>query len=81
MTLWLQWWNIVRLLRPACSRYRTFLWMALSLAGLCVRVDLAGVTSLVRALGLRSFCYDRLLDFFHSSALYAYPVATCRLKL
>lgn len=43
--------------------------MALSLAGLCVRVDLAGVTSLVRALGLRSFCYDRLLDFFHSSAL------------
>ena len=43
--------------------------MALALAGMCVRADLAGVTSLVRALGLQSRCYDRLLDFFHSPAL------------
>ena len=43
--------------------------MALSLAGMCIRVDLAGVTSLVRTLGLQPFCYDRLLDFFHSPAL------------
>jgi hypothetical protein len=28
-----------------------------------------GVTSIVRALGLLPACYDRLLDFFHSSAL------------
>jgi DDE superfamily endonuclease len=39
------------------------------LAGFCVRGDLLGVTSIVRALGLREVCYDRILDFFHSCAL------------
>jgi hypothetical protein len=39
------------------------------LAGFCVRGDLLGVTSIVRALGLREACYDRILDFFHSRAL------------
>jgi hypothetical protein len=34
-----------------------------------VRKDLAGVTSIVRALGLQSMYYDRLLDFFHSNAV------------
>jgi hypothetical protein len=43
--------------------------MGVVLAGLCVREDLWGVTSLVRALGLEAVCYDRLLDFFHSPAL------------
>jgi len=43
--------------------------MALCLAGFAARKDLLGVTSIVRALGLESACYDRLLDFFHSHAL------------
>jgi len=43
--------------------------MGVVLAGFCVREDLWGVTSLVRALGLEALCYDRLLDFFHSPAL------------
>jgi hypothetical protein len=43
--------------------------MGVVLVGLCVREDLWGVTSLVRALGLQALCYDRLLDFFHSPAL------------
>jgi hypothetical protein len=43
--------------------------MAVALAGMTVRADLLGVTSLVRALGLTPACYDRLLDFFHSPAL------------
>ena len=43
--------------------------MMTALAGMTVRTDLLGVTSMVRALGLRSLYYDRLLDFFHSSAL------------
>jgi hypothetical protein len=43
--------------------------MTLVLAGFCVREDLLGVTSIVRALGLEAICYDRLLDFFHSPAL------------
>ena len=67
--LWNHWWNLVCELRPACARTRTFLWMSLCLAGMTVRKDLLGVTSIVRALGLEPACYDRLLDFFHSPAL------------
>ena len=67
--LWNHWWNLVCQLRPACARTRTFLWMSLCLAGITARKDLQGVTSIVRSLGLEPACYDRLLDFFHSSAL------------
>lgn len=69
MTIWLFWWNMVRKFRPAFSRTRTFLWFAVALAGACTRYDLRGVTSIVRILGLRQVCYDRLLDFFHSKAV------------
>ena len=67
--LWNNWWKLVCELRSACARTRTFLWMAVCLAGMTTRKDLMGVTSFVRALGLVPTCYDRLLDFFHSSAL------------
>lgn len=67
--LWRHWWNLTGQLRGACARKRTFLWMVICLAGLTVRTDLAGVTSLVRALGLLPVCYDRILDFLHSQAL------------
>ena len=67
--LWKVWWELVWELRSACARTRTFLWMALCLAGMTVRKDLMGVTSLVRSLGLVPVGYDRLLDFFHSPAL------------
>jgi len=67
--LWSAWWEIVRQLRPAFSRNSTFLWFTVSLAAVCVRPDLRGVTSYVRALGLQQRCYERLLDFFHSSAV------------
>ena len=67
--LWKHWWKLVCELRPACARTRTFLWMAICLAGMTTRKDLMGVTSIVRALGLVPACYDRLLDFFHSPAL------------
>lgn len=69
MQIWLHWWELVRELRPACSRTRSFLWLVISLAGFCIRSDLAGVSSIMRALGLREKCYDRLLDFFHSPAI------------
>src|SRR5260370_9176317 len=69
MMLWNHWWTLVCQLRAACARNRTFLWMALCLAGMTTRKELLGVTSTVRALGLEPACYDRLLDFFHSPAL------------
>jgi len=67
--LWNHWWYLVCDLRSACARTRTFLWMALCLAGFATRKDLLGVTSIVRALGLAPACYDRILDLFHSPAL------------
>jgi|GEM_PF-144580 len=67
--LWLAWLRALQPLRPACSRTTTFLWLVLVLAALCLRPDLAGVTSLVRGLGLSDASYYCLLHFFHSSAL------------
>jgi len=48
---------------------RTFLWLSVCLAGLSIRPDLWGVTSIMRAFGLKDSCYDRILDFFHSPSL------------
>ena len=67
MRLWSVWWSCVEPLRPAFSRGRTFLWFAAAVAAACVRPDLAGVTSFVRALGLRRTCYAGLLAMFHST--------------
>ncbi len=69
MDIWFHWLSIVWQLRAACSRLRTFLWLSVCLAGMCIRPDLFGVTSIVRAFGLKEHCYDRLLDFFHSPSL------------
>jgi hypothetical protein len=69
MKLWIYWWAMVEKLRPACTRTRTFLWLVACLVGMTIRIDLAGVSSIVRALGLQEYCYDRLLDFFHSQGL------------
>jgi hypothetical protein len=67
--LWSAWLRALQPLRPACSRTTTFLWLVLVLAALCLRPDLAGVTSLVRSLGLSDASYYCLLHFFHSPAL------------
>jgi hypothetical protein len=67
--LWLAWLRAVQCLRPACSRSSTFLWMTVVLVALCIRPDLGGVTSLVRAMGLSGTSYYCLLHFFHSDAL------------
>jgi hypothetical protein len=71
MTLWLHWWDAIGLLRPVFSRLRSFLWFATAVAGLTVRTDLLGVSSIVRVLALKPLLYDRLLDHFHSTAVKA----------
>jgi len=67
--LWLAWLRAVQNLRPACARSATFRWMTVVLAALCIRPDLGGVTSRVRAMGLSGAGYHCLLHFFHSDAL------------
>jgi len=69
MALWLHWWDAMLALRPAFSRLRSFLWFATAVAGLTVRTDLLGVTSIVRTLSLKPALYDRLLAHFHSHAV------------
>ena len=69
MTLWIEWFRCVALLRPACSRRATFRWTCVALAGLSIRSELAGVTSFVRALWLKPASYRRLLHLFHTPAL------------
>ena len=70
MKLWIHWCNAIWLLRPACSRLRTFLWFAICVAGLTVRTDLLGVTSIVRALGLHARFYYKLLGHFHTPGVH-----------
>lgn len=77
MVLWWEWMRCVEQLRPACARERTFWWMVVVLAGLSIRADLAGVSSFVRALGLKEHCYRRLLYLCHSSALALEPLLAC----
>jgi hypothetical protein len=69
MALWLAWWNLVWLLRPAFARKRTFLWAAVALAGFSTRRDQFGLASFMRAHGLTDPCYHRLRDVFHSAAV------------
>ena len=69
MALWVAWWDAIWLLRPAFSRLRSCLWFATAVAGLTVRTELLGVTSIVRALTLRPRLYNKLLDSFHSRAV------------
>src|SRR5271154_1896058 len=47
LSLWGIWWNAILLLRPAFSRLRTFMWFATAVAGLTVRLELLGVTSMM----------------------------------
>jgi len=77
MELWIQWWGVMWELRPACSRLQTFLWFAAAVAGLTIRTDLLGVTSIVRALGLEGKYYDNLLDAFHSAGISLPKMTTC----
>src|ERR1700719_3725954 len=69
LSLWSLWWNAMLLLRPAFSRLRTFMWFATIVAGITVRVDTLGITSMVRALNLRPELYHRLLAHFHSTGV------------
>jgi hypothetical protein len=63
-------------LRPCFSRQQTFFWFVLVAMCITVRVDFAGATSLIRAMGLDAFYYDRILDFFHSTGINLQSIKT-----
>lgn len=70
MDLWIHWYGAIRQLRPGFSRELTFLWFAVSVAGLSVRTDKLGISSIVRALSLDpSRSYQRLLKNCRSEGI------------
>jgi len=68
-TLWMHWYKAIVALRPAFSRQQTFLWFVVCVAGMSVRSDNLGVSSIVRALALNQRCYGYLLGCYHSTAI------------
>jgi len=84
--------DILQEFRPCFSRQATYAWFALIVFGLIIRLDHAGVTSIVRWLFLAPTCYDTLLNFVRSNAwnlpgllaqwatisLNHYPLMECR---
>ena len=73
LVLWTAWWRAVQLLRPACRRTTTFFWLTLVLAAFCLRPDLAGVTSLVRSVGLASEARTTFFLCFCGGVVYRLP--------
>src|SRR5262250_1002190 len=69
LSLWGCLWNAIQSLRPAFSNEITFMWFSIVVAGMIVRTDLLGVTSIVRALNLRPELYHALLRLFHSTGV------------
>ena len=60
--------GLLRALRPAFTREATFAWFVVAFAGVVMRQEVYGVSSMIRALGLDPAFYPALLHFFHSSA-------------
>lgn len=60
--------DILQEFRSCFSRQATYGWFVVIIFGLIVRLDHAGVTSIVRWLFLAPTCYDTLLNFIRSSA-------------
>ena len=81
MALWIEWYNCVTALRPACSRGRTFIWLVLCLVCMSIRTECLGVTSVVRSIGLKQNCYYRFLHLFHDSSLDLEALTTHWIKL
>ena len=67
--LWTEWTKAFSTLRDAFSRQATFLWAIIACAGMTIRDDRAGVTSMVRVLGMSDRGYHGLLRMFNSSAV------------
>jgi hypothetical protein len=60
--------QVIQSFRAVFSREATFNWFVIVFWSLMLRMDTAGVTSIVRCMGLDPNCYLCLLHFFHSSA-------------
>ncbi len=68
--LWSAWWNALLALRPAFGQFRVFLWFSILVAGITIHTDQLGLSSIIRALHLRSHCYAALRRNVHSAKIH-----------
>lgn len=80
-SLWSEFEQVFSSFRKAFSRETTYLWCAIACAGLAIRTDLRGVTSIVSVMGLQSASYFSLLRAFHSSAFKQDQFLACWIQL
>ena len=57
------------------------MWLVLCLAGMSIRTEYFGITSLIRATDLKEKCYYRFLHIFHTSALKFDLLTACWVQL
>lgn len=69
MWFWAEFFRVLNMLRSGCARQKTFYWICTIVAGLCIREDLAGLTSVVRVLGLKELAYHSLRFSCHSPSV------------
>lgn len=68
--------GIIIQFRSVFSHKKTFSWFVIIIFALMLRLDMAGITSVIRCFGLHPSQYFNLLHFFHSSAFSV--VALCQ---
>lgn len=81
LILWKEWSKAFSQLRSAFSHQQTFLWAAVFCAGLSVRTNLRGVSSIVDCLGLNDQAYGSLLRLCQSNAIDLEKLLRCWVKL
>jgi len=79
--LWIIWFDIIKELKPACSRKVTFLWMVVNIVAMTTRADLAGVTSFIRCQWLQAKYYKSLLNNFHTPGINLDKLTECWIKV
>lgn len=79
--LWTEWSKAFSELRSAFSRQLTFWWAVIYCAGLAVRTNNRGVSSIVDALGLKANSYESLLRLCHSGAVNLDKLLVCWVAL
>ena len=67
--IWIAWWEAIVLVKPAFTHAAAFMWFTVIVAGMMVRSDKFGLTSVMRALKLKPNFYSSLLRNVHSNAV------------
>ena len=79
--IWLAWWEAISLLRPAFTHTASFMWFAVIVAGMMVRFEKFGLTSVMRVFKLKGCFYNALLRNVHSNVVQPDDIAALWAKM